>query len=585
MSGAARLALLLVAVSLAAAPEPGHAQWIANGTPLCVAPNRQRYPEIVPDGEGGSVVVWFDYRSGTNWDIYAQHLLASGAVDPFWPPNGTLLCNAPGTQDYPELVADGVGGAIVTWQDLRSGSSYDVYAQHVLPSGVVDPAWPANGMLVCDAAENQTYPQIVTDGAGGAIITWVDWRNAPQSDIYAQHVRVSGVADPAWPANGLVLCDAANNQYDVEIIPDDAAGAIACWYDYRSGADSDIYAQHVLGSGAVDTAWTINGTLLCGAVGDQINPQLVGDGHGGAIVTWQDDRLGAGFDLYAQQVRASGELDPAWTAANGNADGTLLCDAPDDQVYPQIASDGAGGAIVTWQDYRSHTSFDVYAQRVLASGKVAPIWPANGTLVCDAPESQTYPKLMSSDAGSTIIIWCDSRGGAGSDLYAQHVLISGVADPAWPTGGTPVCSAASDQVYPEFVSDGAGGAIVAWFDYRSGPGSDIYAVRLYGSGGVAAVSPGGTEQFAVSPLHPNPAEAGTTISLDLPTAQRVSVSVYDVTGQLVRTLAAERELPAGSQSLVWDGRSDAGTRVGAGVYFVRVTAGSASVARRVAVVR
>ena len=85
--------------------------------------------------------------------------------------------------------------------------------------------------------------------------------------------------------------------------------------------------------------------------------------------------------------------------------------------------------------------------------------------------------------------------------------------------------------------------------------------------------------------HPNPAHAGTSISFDLVTTQRVSVSVYNVSGQLVRALAAKREFPAGSQNLVWDGTSDAGTPASAGVYFIRVMAGDASVARRVAILR
>ena len=85
--------------------------------------------------------------------------------------------------------------------------------------------------------------------------------------------------------------------------------------------------------------------------------------------------------------------------------------------------------------------------------------------------------------------------------------------------------------------------------------------------------------------HPNPAHAGATISFDLATAQRVSVSVCDVSSQLVRTLVASGELPAGGHNLIWDGTSAAGTVAGAGIYFVRVTAGGASVARRVAVLR
>src|SRR5207245_1671589 len=132
---------------------------------------------------------WYDYRNG-NSDIYAQRVLASGAVDGGWAVGGGALCTAAGDQYSPTIVADGAGGAIVTWYDSRNGN-YDIYAQHVLASGAVDGAWPVNGRALCTATNGQYSPTIVTDGAGGAIVTWYDSRNG-NYDIYAQRVLASG---------------------------------------------------------------------------------------------------------------------------------------------------------------------------------------------------------------------------------------------------------------------------------------------------------------------------------------------------------------------------------------------------------
>ena len=98
------------------------------------------------DGAGGAIVVWYDYRSGGSNNIYAQHVLASGAVDPAWPADGRALCTAANNQHYPQIVSDGTGGAIVTWQDYRSGTNYDVYAQRANSSGLAQ--WAANGVAV-----------------------------------------------------------------------------------------------------------------------------------------------------------------------------------------------------------------------------------------------------------------------------------------------------------------------------------------------------------------------------------------------------------------------------------------------------
>ena len=58
------------------------------------------------------------------------------------------------------------------------------------------------------------------------------------------------------------------------------------------------------------------------------------------------------------------------------------------------------------------------------------------------------------------------------------------------------------------------------------------------------------------------------VRLGIAHAGRVQVNIYDVAGRKVRTLA-DRVFPAGETKLVWDGTSDAGDKVGRGVYFVR----------------
>src|SRR5262249_1847970 len=135
------------------------------------------YPTIVSDGSGGAIVTWMDGRSG-NSDIYAQRGTALGV--PLWTANGVALCTAAGAHQAPTIGSDGAGGAIVAWSDNRSGTDYDIYAQRVNSAG--EPQWPANGVVVCAAPNLQATPTMVTDGAGGAIVTWNDYR-FPSTDI------------------------------------------------------------------------------------------------------------------------------------------------------------------------------------------------------------------------------------------------------------------------------------------------------------------------------------------------------------------------------------------------------------------
>ena len=73
-------------------------------------------------------------------------------------------------------------------------------------------------------------------------------------------------------------------------------------------------------------------------------------------------------------------------------------------------------------------------------------------------------------------------------------------------------------------------------------------------------------------VFPNPVRASARVDYNLSTEARVDLSVYDVRGARVRTLASGAFGP-GRYSVAWDGRGDSGSRLGAGMYFVRMSAG------------
>jgi len=460
MSRVIKVVLALVLCSLAIAVPSIWANWVRDGVTVCTVAGDQRNPAMLSDGSGGVILTWDDYRSGS-YDIYAQRVNATGTVQ--WTANGIVLCAVTLTQQHPTIAADGSGGAIVTWYDSRSGGN-DIYAQRVNASGAVQ--WTADGVALCTAAGIQQYPTIVSDGAGGAIITWYDIRSG-NADIYAQRVNASGVAQ--WTADGVPICTATSGQYTPKIMPDGAGGAIVTWYDSRSG-NNDIYAQRVNAAGAVQ--WTANGVALCTAAGDQQSPEIVSDGMSGAIVTWYDSRSGS-TDIYAQRVNATGVVQ--WTA-----DGVAVCAATGSQWDPAIASDGAGGAIVTW--YGEPGYRDIYVQRVNASGTVQ--WTADGVALCTAAGEQWSPKITSDGAGGAIVTWYDWRS-MNYNIYAQRVNASGAVQ--WTVNGVALCTATGDQSSPAIAPDGVGGAIVAWEDSRGGD-RDIYiqSIDAYGRTGMLA---------------------------------------------------------------------------------------------------
>jgi len=69
--------------------------------------------------------------------------------------------------------------------------------------------------------------------------------------------------------------------------------------------------------------------------------------------------------------------------------------------------------------------------------------------------------------------------------------------------------------------------------------------------------------------YPNPFNPETTISFSIPASGQTSVKIYNLKGQLVRTLIDET-MNAGYQKVVWNGTDDNQKSVASGVYFYRV---------------
>jgi hypothetical protein len=424
--------------------------WTADGVPICTEDHDQGGPVSTSDSAGGAIVAWGDRRTGGYSDIYAQRVNASGAYQ--WATDGIAICASAYTQINPAIVSDGSGGAIIGWRDERSGER-DIYAQRVNASGAVQ--WAANGIAVCTATGSQEDPKIISDGAGGAIITWADYRSG-NWDIYAQRVHASGAV--LWTADGVAVTCATGSQYNAEITSDGAGGAIVTWADNRSG-NWDIYAQRVNASGTVQ--WTADGIVVTCATGSQNNARIASDGAGGAIIAWEDSRNG-GSDIYAQRVNASGSI--------GKSDLAICINAG--ACNPLVDSDGAGGAIFIWEDVRTLMNTKIYAQRLVASKT---LWIPNGIPVCSSAGNQYAPALIPDGSGGAIVAWQDSRGD-GYDIYAQRVDALGTM--LWAADGVALCTATGDQGVPTIVTDGESGAIAAWEDRRSETYYDIYAIRV-----------------------------------------------------------------------------------------------------------
>jgi predicted lipoprotein with Yx(FWY)xxD motif len=529
-------------------PLTAFSQW--QGNVVTNSKQDQINPMMTTDGSGGTIITWQSNYNG-KYEIFAQRMSANGVA--LWTGNGITVC-AQDSNYNPVIVSDGSGGAIIAWQSYRGSSTSDIYAQRINSSGAVQ--WSANGVPVSTVVFEQDTISMISDGLGGAILTWQDYRsNNGFADIYAQRINSAGAM--LWTANGVNICNQAAAQRGPKLVSDGSGGAFITWYDNRAG-DYDIYTQRIANAGAV--VWTTNGVATCTMASDQLKPDICSDGAGGIIVTWYDFRSTTDYNIYAQRQGPSGAI--VWVV-----DGVVMNNnVAYAQTDPKIVSDDLGGAIISWTDYRTGTTADIYAQRVNTTGTVQ--WTATGVIICTSANDQIKSQLVSDGNNGAYITWEDHRNVGNSDIYAQRIASNAAIN--WAATGYLICAATNNQSSPMIVSNGNLGAIVVWQDFRNGNNFDIYETGFNISGLVSTGNNGLLipDEFSISQNYPNPFNPSTTINYQLPIAGNVKISIYDALGKNVGTLVNKSQ-NAGNYNIEWNAAN-----LPSGVYIYKIEAGS-----------
>ncbi|MBK0384266.1 T9SS type A sorting domain-containing protein [Pedobacter sp. SD-b] len=467
------LSLILVTVFVHA-----KAQW-AGETPIVTSSNTTSKTGLISinDGSNNMIIAWVDARNSatTGNDIYIQKINNDGTL-----PWGTekVVCNAIGSQTNMNLISDGAGGAIVVWEDpVTSSTNKDIYGQHITASGAT--GWAANGVILTNNTGNTTKkfsPIAEKVSATEFMVVWKDDRDGTQ-DLYAQKCLISTGA-PQWAADVSIHGNQANIQTGQVLLKDGLGGCFVVWADPRLATNnSDIYAQRIKNDGTL--LWGASGTLICGSTSNQLNSSISTDNKGGFIVTWGDLRAGStDGNIYAQRLNSNG-------VAGWATNGVLICSAANSQLYPKIVTVDSS-FVIAWTDPRiSNSDNNIYAQKIDTSGVTK--WDATATAegvpVVTATGNQGITGDFTLDTagnGKVIISFSDKRGGTDYDIYAQELKADGSS--VFGTNGVIVSSATGDQRYPTSIVNGNGGLLMAWGDSRNSSNGDIYAANLKSDG-------------------------------------------------------------------------------------------------------
>lgn len=559
--------ILLLAV-LQPMPTTAHAQWIPNGVKLAshVWP---RTMAAVGDGMAGMLVFAPELDEAA-----PRHLVERVGA------GGTIPAGWPSTAVEPRffsagLASDGLGGAYVGNVHAAGGSS--IVVQHLLASGALDPAWPPDGRVLADAAGYRSV-LFVEDGSHGVYAVWVVEGDSIR-EMRALRLLSSGAAAPGWPGDGVLL--ARSTKY-IYLHPPraNAAGLYAfggLGDAYPSSGDDGTFAARVTPDGAIPSGWSPGPVSLPDAQsgGDEWHAP---DPAGGLFYLVRFNHL----PLRLKHLLPDASTDPAWpvagyTPVSDTARFAFLFAPVSDGAggcFATFSYDSSGTL---------ENGLDPSVVHLTTDGTSAPGWPTLGVRLPFRDTGIEGARLVPDEQGGVYALWLEQYPAGSGDgtgfrlLRAHHISHDAVTAPGWPADGLSLASGPGARLQFTGVSDTHGGVVVAWEDSRSDTtgfgGIEVYTLGIGPDGSFTTSVPPAQAGIATA-LHasPVPAIGETRLAFTLGSPTRVSLLLFDAGGRVVRRLHAG-VLEAGMHSVTWDGRDEGGRLQAPGIYLARAEIG------------
>ena len=254
----------------------------------------------VATGAGNRVfVVWRDNRNGMNTDIWFRSSADGGAT---WGAEVRLDTDGAGTHasEEPSLAADAEGNVYVAWQDVRAGSSYDIYFNRSADHGAT---WlPTDARVDTDTfGQDAVRPIALALPGRVAVVVWEDRRFGLPTP-YANRGTEAGTR---WMAADVPVPAGRPGQFHTYNLAASASGSLVfvVWADNRTPGGLDIWGNYSLDGGAsyqlADVRFDTTGA---GTSNSEVPSVLVTGGR--VHVVWLDRRAdGVTGDIYYRGMR------------------------------------------------------------------------------------------------------------------------------------------------------------------------------------------------------------------------------------------------------------------------------------------
>jgi hypothetical protein len=541
------------------------------------------------DGNEWWVIVWTDMRN-VHEDIYGQRIDTLGNLL-----EKNFRINDDGgyaSQFEPMVAMSPAGQFVVVWKDSRRGAmNPDVYGQVFDPFG--SPLERGNFRINGNTMPNVFSLSVEMNKTGRFCVGWKDSLHFYDGDgnlvtnkgLTPAPLYLIDIGDIATSGNGdfIVL------YVEEYMIPPSQP------YFYIQKFDS---LGNEIGTGILldlPTFMPLN----------QLVYRIASDSVGNIALVFEDWRYsGEGSDVIARVYDYNG---------NPISDTIYVHDNDaDHRGSPAIDMDKDGKFIVAWLDYRNGP--EVYAQKFLADGS------RDGGNFRISNTSVNYQGEPSVDIADSLILysWTDNRLPAhGNDIFAKiigrnptaigltsfnAISVSSGINLSWRTESESGISSFivsrldKNNCYQNIATIPGQGFSPQTTDYHFSDKNVVrgkkYTYRLtaidnHGNKkeyGPVKCTFTGIKESAMILLSSNPCKGPVHLCCHLPEEQEVKITIQDITGRTIATLA-DTSMTPGEYFFSWNGRNDSNVLVSTGVYFIVMETSRKRIAKKILVIK
>lgn len=294
--------------------------------------------QVTINGSGNALAMWRQSASGS-FNYWVRHYeLSTG-----WGKAEHIVSDTSQVGDF-DIAMNDSGDAVVVWHKLYGTN--DIWSTYYQ----VGMDWSSAKII---GTEITRFPKVGIDGSRNAVSVWDSGKvNRVNANSY--------LAGADWETEEPIdLSDMSGHEVLPQLAMDNSGTAISVWI-YAEGEAIELWANRYISSTGWETAERIDSSVssdffILGT--DILRPQLAMDGNGNALAVWSRHD-GTSYSIWSNLYVS----DEGWGDAEPVDNGNGL-----DSSNPRIAMNGHGNAMVIWQQYTEQYGFTIWSNRYTAN--------------------------------------------------------------------------------------------------------------------------------------------------------------------------------------------------------------------------